>query len=626
MARLPDKPDLDWKDDGTPVSRVFDDVYFSLSDGLEETRSVFLKPCGLPERWNDRKSFTVAELGFGSGLNFLGLLDLWLNSDRQLDAWLHFVSVEKFLMSAEDAAKVVGRWNGIRAEDLISRWPVRTRGLQRIVFEEFNVTLTLYVGDVREWLISHDFKADAWFLDGFAPAKNDSMWAESVFESIASHSAEGCRIGTYTVAGAVRRGIAAAGFEVSKAEGFGRKRERLEAVWRGSTRTSSEPDIYLTSVRPDRPANVTVIGAGIAGASVARSFAARGVPVRVVDQADGPACGASGNPMALIMPRLDAGDTPQARFLVQSYLFALSFYQVLAPDGIKPVDVDQIAQSENELKRFGKLVVDPPLDESWLSGEVSSDQAVLTHRNAGLIYPKAIVTSLLDHPLISMEYEKSISDINASIERSDKETLFVIAAGQSSKQILSDMRLPLSGKMGQVEFGTISESGNLSAQASGTYAFRDGSDILFGATFEDISDDHTPDVSSAARAENLEGLRKLGPDWVDKLNPETLLSRASVRSTTPDRFPVMGPAFSVSEVSEVLAPIRTGARVIESVPSNPNLFVVTGLGSRGFTFAPLLAETLVSLALDAPSPLARSELELIAPVRFLIRAMRRGQA
>ena len=88
----------------------------------------------------------------------------------------------------------------------------------------------------------------------------------------------------------------------------------------------------------------------------------------------------------------------------------------------------------------------------------------------------------------------------------------------------------------------------------------------------------------------------------------------------------MGPAFSVSEVSEVLAPIRTGARVIESVPSNPNLFVVTGLGSRGFTFAPLLAETLVSLALDAPSPLARSELELIAPVRFLIRAMRRGQA
>lgn len=239
MARLPDKPDLDWKDDGTPVSRVFDDVYFSLSDGLEETRSVFLKPCGLPERWNDRKSFTVAELGFGSGLNFLGLLDLWLNSDRQLDAWLHFVSVEKFLMSAEDAAKVVGRWNGIRAEDLISRWPVRTRGLQRIVFEEFNVTLTLYVGDVREWLISHDFKADAWFLDGFAPAKNDSMWAESVFESIASHSAEGCRIGTYTVAGAVRRGIAAAGFEVSKAEGFGRKRERLEAVWRGSTRTSS---------------------------------------------------------------------------------------------------------------------------------------------------------------------------------------------------------------------------------------------------------------------------------------------------------------------------------------------------------------------------------------------------
>ena len=615
MARLPDKPDLEWKEEGTPVSRVFDDVYFSLSDGLEETRSVFLKPCGLPERWQHRKSFTVAELGFGSGLNFLGLLDLWLASDRRPDAWLHFVSVEKFLMTAEDAAKVLGRWSGIRAEELIARWPVRTRGLQRIMFEQFNVTLTLYVGDVRDWLKSHEFKADAWFLDGFAPAKNESMWSENIFGELASHSAEGCRIGTYTVAGAVRRGLAAAGFEVSKAEGFGRKRERLEAVRNGPMREFCEPDIFLTSVSPVRPANVTVIGAGIAGASVARSFASRGVPVRVIDQENAPASGASGNPMALIMPRLDAADTSQARFLIQSYLYALSFYRRLEPGGVKPVDVCQRAQ-----------LADPPLDETWFAGDLTPDQSILTHKNAGMIYPEKIVSALLDHPLIECAFDQNINDINKRVDEADNQTLFVIAAGQQSGYILKEMQLPLAGKQGQVEFGRLANDRGVSALASGTYALSDGPNFLFGATFEDISDDQAPAVNEAARSENLEGLRTLKPDWVDDVSRANLSSRASVRSTTPDRFPVMGAVFSADDVSEALAPIRMGARVSQSAPSNPNLFVVTGLGSRGFTFAPLLAETLVSLALEAPSPLARSELELIAPVRFLVRAMRRGRA
>ncbi|HBH90793.1 MAG TPA: FAD-dependent cmnm(5)s(2)U34 oxidoreductase, partial [Hyphomonadaceae bacterium] len=125
MTRLPSRPNLDWKDDGTPVATAFDDVYFSRSDGLEETRAVFFRACGLPERWRDHKSFTIAELGFGTGLNFLALVDLWLGSERRSDGWLDFLTVEKHPMAADDARRSLARWPELKtyADQLLASWP-----------------------------------------------------------------------------------------------------------------------------------------------------------------------------------------------------------------------------------------------------------------------------------------------------------------------------------------------------------------------------------------------------------------------------------------------------------------------------------------------------------------------
>ncbi len=623
MTRLPSRPNLDWKDDGTPVATAFDDVYFSRSDGLEETRAVFFRACGLPDRWRDQKSFTIAELGFGTGLNFLALVDLWLGSDRRSDGWLDFLTVEKHPMASDDARRSLERWPELTAyaDQLLASWPEQTMGLQRIVFPQWRISLSIFIGDAADWFNSVDFKADAWFLDGFAPAKNETMWSEDILRGLGEHAKPGCLVGTYTVAGHVRRGLSAAGFEVSKQPGFGRKRERLEAIFPAAATANARTDIFLRDVPKHEFDEVIVVGAGIGGASVARQFAEAGIPVTVLDRAESPASGASGNPYGLVMPRLDAADTPQARFLIQSYLYALKFYERSAPQFAHSVSVTQVPQSDSEIKRFSKLLEDPPLNEARLSAG-DDEIASLIHHGAALIEPENLVTALLEHPKIECRWGQAVNTLEGIC--SDK-TLVVLSAGHLVSGLLPDMAEWISGKAGQVELSqSLAGEEPAKAIASGSYALRKNGDLLFGATFEAFAGDQ-PATTDAARGHNLEAFGLLAPDWAENLDEARLVSRASVRATTPDRFPIAGCWFDRSETLLNLAPLQHGAPVKGGAVSGGDVYVMAGLGARGFTFAPLLADLIVSQALGRPLPLARSEQEMVSPVRFLVRAIRKGQ-
>ena len=294
MPRLPPLPDLDFAE-LAPHSREHGDVYFS-GDGLSEKREVFLRGCGLPESWGGREQFTVGELGFGTGLNLLALWDLWRRHRPSPTARLHFVSFEGALIARDHAARIHSAWPELAelSAELRARWPDRVRGLQRIALPD-GVTLTLSVGDIAETLPQSRLRADAWFLDGFAPAKNPAMWTPDVLGRVARLCAPGARAATYTVAGHVRRTLAELGFAVEKVAGHGRKKERLEARL---------PTAH--HALPIAPRRVAIIGAGVAGAWTARAFLDRGCHVDVYDRASAPASGASGNALALVMPRLDA--------------------------------------------------------------------------------------------------------------------------------------------------------------------------------------------------------------------------------------------------------------------------------------------------------------------------------
>jgi len=214
--------DLEWRDGGVPVSTRFEDPYYSLEDGLSETRHVFLAGNDLPGRFCD--GFHVAELGFGTGLNLLASIVAWRQAG--VDGVLRFTSFEAYPMGAEDMIRAQAGFPELAgvAETLAGDWQA---GAREITLPDLE--FRLIVGDARETLAAWSGKADAWFLDGFSPAKNPELWDAGLMREVADHTAENGTAATYTAAGFVRRGLEAAGFEVERIPGYGRKRHMTRA-------------------------------------------------------------------------------------------------------------------------------------------------------------------------------------------------------------------------------------------------------------------------------------------------------------------------------------------------------------------------------------------------------------
>ena len=214
---------LTWRDDVIPVSTRFDDPYFSLGGGLDETRHVFLGGNDLPARF--RLGFHVAELGFGTGLNLAATLIAW--REAKVAGVLFYTSFEAYPMSARDMARALAAF----PEALAVAAPMLDQlaaGRRQIMLPDLQAEIIL--GDAGETLDAWAGSADAWYLDGFSPAKNPELWTEKVMHSVARHTKPGGTFATYTAAGHVRHGLADAGFEVQRHTGFGRKRHMSAGV------------------------------------------------------------------------------------------------------------------------------------------------------------------------------------------------------------------------------------------------------------------------------------------------------------------------------------------------------------------------------------------------------------
>ncbi|MEM7507778.1 MAG: tRNA (5-methylaminomethyl-2-thiouridine)(34)-methyltransferase MnmD [Pseudomonadota bacterium] len=219
MERDPDQdssaPRLDWTG-GVPIARRFSDPYYSLQDGLAETRHVFLQGNDLPARWTGAREAYVAELGFGTGLNFLAALQLW----RQVSAGgrLHFTSFERYPLAPDQMQRALAPWAELDSTGLLALWPME--GPQ----DMGDAVLEVVIGDARDTLPAWRGQADAWFLDGFAPARNADMWGLDLMQAVFNHTRPGGTFATYTAAGHVRRALSAAGFAVERRAGHAGKR------------------------------------------------------------------------------------------------------------------------------------------------------------------------------------------------------------------------------------------------------------------------------------------------------------------------------------------------------------------------------------------------------------------
>lgn len=595
MTTDDNSPQLTWTEDDEPRSGRFGDVYFSRDDGLAETRAVFLKGCGLPEAWAGHETFTVAELGFGTGLNIVALLDLWRNH-RPDGGRLHIFSIEGFPLAAAEAARALSTWPELvePAQALVAAWPPRTPGFHRVDLPDFHAVLDVAVGDAVWALDAWAGRVDAWFLDGFSPALNPGMWSPEVLDLIAARSAPGARVATFTVAGAVRRGLSDRGFVVDKRPGHGRKRERLEA--------------RLPTFAPMRAARprIAIVGAGIAGASVARALSAAGARP-VVIEAEQAGAGGSGFPAGLVTPRLDAGDKALAALYAQALERATDLYDGV-PGAVIAEGVLQLPQAPRDPARFEKVadqplwaadamaVVDSESASDWIGGRVDV---------GGLMMSQARVV----RPLVALEaWLANAEHVTARVERMERAEgrwrllsadgrvaaeaeVVVLAAGWGAAALLPDEGGPnLSPVRGQADWV---EGVTAGATAWGGYMAPTGEGLLFGATHDRGRTD--VDVQNEDSARNRATLRARAPGLADQVEvaPRTH-ARAAVRATTADRLPIAGWL-------------------------GDGLLMIGGLGSRGLCLAPLLGEHVAALALDTPSPLPQALAARVAPDRPAVR-------
>jgi len=217
---------LEWRDDKTPVSAQFDDPYYSVDDGRAETEYVFIDGNQLKSRWPELSDCTIAELGFGTGLNFLETVRHW-RSIKHNGGKLHFTSFEQFPISKDELAKALSNWPDLTdlASQLVEVWDPSPELLD-LEFDK-DIKLTVYFGDANITLPNLKFAADAWYLDGFSPAKNPELWNGQLMQEVGNRTVAGGTFATYTAAGFVKRNLQFAGFQVQKIRGFGRKREML---------------------------------------------------------------------------------------------------------------------------------------------------------------------------------------------------------------------------------------------------------------------------------------------------------------------------------------------------------------------------------------------------------------
>lgn len=652
---------LDWQD-GIPVSPAFGDLYFSREDGPAETRHVFLEQNALPARWQDWRlpgSFVIGETGFGTGLNFLCAWQLWQQT-RQPGQHLHFISLEKFPLDRDALAQAARAWPALAplAERLREQYPPRVQGRHRLHFPGEQLTLTLIFDDAIAGLAAQEGRVDAWFLDGFAPACNPEMWQPALFAEMARLSGAGTTLATFTAAGEVKRGLQAAGFQVEKCNGFGRKREMLKGVFTRDPEDRPQPPaqkpwLHARSRRTP-PGQAAVIGAGMAGCAAARALAERGWQVTLIDAEDDLARQGSANPTAVTYTRLSAHDSPQNRYYQFAYLHACRFLRAFLPETLGAPGTDwnlngllQLAWDANEKAEQDQVLASGVWPAEVVEGLTAEQLSALTGfacphpglrlQDGGWLNPARLCRALSQHPLIRLHtglridhfehrdggwYLNGLNDCFQTV---------VLANNFDANQHDFSRHLILRPIRGQISYvpatsastalrHAINYDGYLTPAWNGFHCA--------GATFDAKS--RNPRETPEDHRQNLSILHDTWPALATALHldPQAAVQgRVGFRCQTPDFLPIIGPLPDPERFRAVYADIGKGhlKRDYDACPYLPGLYVSTGHGSKGVTSSLLAGEILAGYVSGEPQPVDRDVLHATHPARFLFRAIKRRQ-
>ena len=607
---------IDWHDESSPWSEAFADIYWHREGGLAEKQHVFIEANQLRERWSDlqQPQFNILETGFGFGLNFLLAARLWqeLAPPGKL---LHYQAIEYAPVTLTDLARLyaslcpptntepgAGQLHDL-AQRLESRYPLPTHGMHPLWITD-TICLNLIYLDVSVAMPLITEPVDAFFLDGFSPAQNEAMWDPALFSQCAQLSHQQTTVSTYSVAGKVKRGLKAAGFDIKKIPGFAGKAEMLTACL-----SSAVP-------RPQRrrTSRVVIIGAGLAGLNCAAALLRRGIEVEIIEAQDQPLMGASSIPQLAVYPQLAAVPDNRA-------CFSLAAFQYLAQQGdYHACGFDLTPDTAALQERLNKIDGYFPNSFAHLRPSLLDPAIVSLHfPTAGWLSAKDAFSATLQH--ITLRTSTHV----ASLQRINEEWRLTDAVGQcittadtviiatGANALAQTQPLNLNSNRGQAIQVRRNEGRSIETVVSGPVsvfpADAEGLQTVSGTHQRNSNSNAT---TSADTAELLARLQQFLPGEVQPTS-----AHAGVRAASRDRLPVVGP---IPDWTVLANWCQQQARAQPAFTAyQPGLYLCTAMGSHGATHGPLCGEHLARLINHEPAAFDPQWHAFLGAERFMIR-------
>lgn len=667
---------LHWQldDNGVTVPRSseFGDVYFSKTDGLAESRYVFIDGNDLTTRLANLKNFerfVIGEIGFGTGLNILAIWQLWQQIRSDNHSHLHIITTEKFPLSRTDLEQALSVWTELAglSQQLIDNYPPPLAGCHRLNWFDERLTIDLWLGDATSSLsqvIGQD-KVDAWLLDGFAPSCNQELWSADLLAQIARLSKTHTTLATFSVASAVKQGLKRHGFTLAKRKGFGKKREMLTASFQPKLTSANFCEIYFRynkKIKPffvtlpftdtfesrrrqrrkankakgfelpnfsaiTKPLSVAVIGAGVAGLSSAYALAARGHKVTIFDKAQ-PLAGASGNIRGFLAPKLTSLKRLETNLHAIGYLASCRFYPYLtAQTGIDILQttgcLDLLSHNRLQLDEVKDF---PPQFARLLTAEQAKakvgyeiGQAIFLP-NAGLITTTNFANAVLCHPNISFQTE----ELTYFQQDGDQVLLTFIERQQFFDHVILCMALDtcdflpavkrFNHSRGQVTWFAVDEHDKAQLPKMplkyGSYyaSFNQNSKRHVMLGASFVRDTLDTTPAVADHKMNVADLADAVPDLVDNTDIFT------VEKNIPHW---QGRASIRSQTVDYLPLV--GQVWQAGYESKSRVWSFSALGSKGYAYAPICSELLAGLMCGEVLPLPEKMVKNLSPNRKVIR-------
>jgi len=637
MASLAHPP-LAFNERGAPLSTLYGDVYRSNDGALAESQAVFVDGCGLAEHFQSARRSCVLEIGFGFGLNLLATAKT-LAAVASPQASLSFVSIEAHPLSEADL-RSGHRAFGVHTEPLLielaAQWPAATPGIHRVVLDRGRITLLLAFGYAARMLPRLRLRADAIYLDGFSPSLNPSAWESRVLRQLARLAAPGARLSTYSAASTVRDGLAQAGFEVRRVPGFGRKRDRIAGHYAPRWRTWAPPP-----AAPDWPdRHAAVIGAGLAGVTVAARLAAAGWRVTLIDRREAPGIGGSGQP--LIADHLHL--SPDDNLLARLTRAALALRQPASAVGTRTIGRLSLASSIEEYDRQREMLHRLAFPDTYarlVDASEASELAGCLLQSGGVWLPASTITRPTERvsnlllqagaliawkgacEVLAIEPEPTLGvwrvrGADGQVVSMAPVVVLCDASGQSMTPQLQS--IPLRRVRGQTTWVRHPALSGLRTVLGGAaYAVPDQGRVLTGSTYDDgeaLEPEVDSDLSNARRLERTVGL------GAGALQYSLDSAAVGFRWTAVDRLPLIGALPDEPAADLAREPLLKNERL--PLPRFQGLFCARGFGSRGSLWSTLAAECIAASIEGEPMPIESDLIEAIDPARDLRHAMRRG--